>query len=101
MQELEPEAQKLEEGQLESVSGGRDLPEWVCVMSNKHKLITDESSAFEIIGPDGAHTLYYISECKACGTTYYMKYNCSAGKSSVISMQEFMLAKQTFTPITY
>ncbi len=101
MQDLENEAKQLGDEQLESVAGGRDLKEWACVMSNKHKLQTDESSAFELIGSDGAHTIYYYKECKACGTKHYMKYNCSAGKSSEISMSEFMLAKQLFTPQSY
>ena len=90
------DAKKLDADQLEAVSGGTTLKEAACLLRGKHKRGINNASAFEIIGTDRSHTLYYYEECPACGSKYYFKYDCSAQKKASISMEEYTHMRQVF-----
>ena len=93
MQETESGVQELNKDQLESVSGGKDLKEWACIMTRIKPI---DSTAFEMISPDGKHTLYYIGKCNECGKKYPTKYDCSTGKYISISEKEYTRFQREF-----
>ena len=88
-QKAETAEKKLDKEQLESVSGGENsAKEFLCLVYGSHLYDIDGSTAYEIIGSDNVHTVYYNERCKRCGKIRYMK-NCSTGKYTEISQQEF------------
>ena len=96
LQASENGVQELNKDQLESVSRGKDLKEWTCIMTGKHRIKPIDSTAFEMISPDGKRTIYYIGKCNECGKTYPTKYDCTAGKYTSISKKEYMRFLQEF-----
>ena len=84
-QKAETAEKKLDKEQLESVSGGENsAKEFLCLVYGSHLYDIDGSTAYEIIGSDNVHTVYYNERCKRCGKIRYMK-NCSTGKYTEIS----------------
>ena len=63
---------KLDKEQLESVSGGENsAKEFLCLVHGSHLYDIDGSTAYEIIGSDNVHTVYYNERCKRCGKIRY------------------------------